>query len=182
MAFETLRTLQLAHELHSTPADVIVDDYADWARQQFTHSAGQSTPVLICARNEAADLPAALVSLARSYEPVQPIVVDNGSEDETAVYAEKTGAIVLTEPETGKTTAYQTGLRFVKAEMPKTSILLATDGDSIVNPVWSSNMVARASRLRKTGGVTFSLGIVAGGESTATDLLRTTVLDAKQIY
>ena len=182
MAFETLRTLQLARELHSEPASDIVDNYADWARQQFTYSAGQSTPVLICARNEAADLPAALVSLARSYEPVQPIVVDNGSEDETAVYAKKMGAIVVDEPEIGETVAYQTGLRFVKAEMPKTSVLLATDGDTIVNPLWSGNMATKASRLRKTGGVTFGLGMVAGGESIATDLLRTTVLNAKQIY
>ncbi len=59
------------------------------------------------------------------------IVVDNGSEDNTAQLARDFGATVITEPEKGATRALQTG--FEHADGP---IVAVTDADTKILPNW----------------------------------------------
>ena len=63
-------TRQLADALWALPPAQLVDHY-----QYHFDSDAPATPVLICARNEAHDLPATLASLAESWRAAPPSAV-----------------------------------------------------------------------------------------------------------
>jgi len=97
-------------------------------------------PVLIAARNEEDDLPAALLSLSLSHTPVTPIVIDNGSSDRTASFAEAFGVQVLSEPQPGKQRALSSGLDWLFKKRGIGETILLTDADVIAPMTWAASL------------------------------------------
>jgi len=120
-------------KLYDQSPETVVAEVSDFSREAFDVN---GIPVLICAYNEERDLPVTLASLARSSEAVYPIVVDNGSDDRTAEFAEAMGATVLRETRPSKVFALKHGLRSiaVDASMPR---VLLTDADTLVPKHWA---------------------------------------------
>ncbi|MCB9676627.1 MAG: glycosyltransferase family 2 protein [Alphaproteobacteria bacterium] len=92
--------------------------------------------VVIPALNEAGSLPAVL----RDVPPhVRVVVVDNGSDDDTAAVARAHGAEVLHEPRRGYGTAVQTGMAHLATDPP--DILVILDGDHADDPTRMDDLV-----------------------------------------
>ena len=91
--------------------------------------------MVIPAYNEAALLPACLRSLARQDfpEPVEVIVVDNNSSDDTAAIARELGATVVQEPHPGVCWARQRGTLAARGDL-----IVSTDADTTFQPGWLS--------------------------------------------
>lgn len=89
--------------------------------------------IVIPACNEEKNLAQTLTSLNnQTYKgPIEIIVVDNNSTDQTPSIAHKYGAHVITEPRKGVTFARQTGFFHAHGE-----IILSTDADTRVPPNW----------------------------------------------
>lgn len=173
---EIVRTFRTAQELWATDPSQLIERSTG---NEFDHSA---LPILICAKDEAASLPATLTSLALSELPVMPIVVDNASEDETATIAEKMGAKVVSEPTPGKLAAFLTGLEFIVEESNHQGRLLMTDADTIVNRNWAGSLTSAMQTLPvDEGGITFGLVGISGGPSPITDILRTLAINKRQL-
>ncbi len=173
---EIPRTFRLAHELWRTDPSELV---AELNPSTFNPS---GTPVLICAKNEAQSLPATLRSLAASEHPVMPVVVDNDSSDETSVVAEQMGARVVRERRPGKMAAFLTGLAYITEEMPGITKILSTDADTVASSRWAGSLVQKLEdHPHDVGGVTFGLVGISGGPSRYTDILRTIVINRRQL-
>jgi len=138
-------------KLYQQPPDSVVAEVGEFTRNAFNEA---GTPVLICAYNEEADLPVTLASLARSSEAVNPIVVDNGSSDRTAEFAEVLGATVIEERGPAKVFALIKGIGYIANELGKLEILF-TDADTLVQKHWASRS---GSELDKLG----DYGVVSG--------------------
>ncbi|WP_327147276.1 glycosyltransferase family 2 protein [Nocardia sp. NBC_01329] len=82
--------------------------------------------VVIPCRNEAEALPAVLAALPAGY---QPIVVDNGSTDDTAAVATGYGARVVVEPRPGYGSAVQAGIAAAGI-----GLVAVLDGDGSMDP------------------------------------------------
>jgi glycosyltransferase involved in cell wall biosynthesis len=82
--------------------------------------------VVIPCRDEGPALPALL---ARIPEGFRPIVVDNGSRDDTAEVARRLGALVVTEPRPGYGAAVHAGLEAATADH-----VAVIDGDGSMDP------------------------------------------------
>ena len=91
--------------------------------------------VVVPAFNEQAYLGGCLTSLAAQDYPgtFEIIVVDNGSDDDTAVIAATAGATVVFEPEHGVCQARQRGTEAARGE-----IVISTDADTTFSPGWLS--------------------------------------------
>ncbi len=89
-------------------------------------SESDGVTVVIPCRNEAGSLPGVLAAMPAGYVP---IVVDNGSDDDTASVASGHGARVVVEPNPGYGAAVQAG---VQAAHP--SIVCVLDGDGSMDP------------------------------------------------
>jgi glycosyltransferase involved in cell wall biosynthesis len=89
--------------------------------------------VVVPAYNEATSLPAALTSLRRQdlAEDFEIIVVDNGSEDETAEIARAHGARVVCEPRRGVCDARQAGVEAARGDF-----VVSTDADTTHPTDW----------------------------------------------
>lgn len=89
--------------------------------------------IVVPAHDEARTLPATLESLARQdfAEPVEIIVVDNASTDDTAATAAAYGVRVVREPVRGVCNARQTGVEAARGE-----IVVSTDADTVHPPDW----------------------------------------------
>ena len=96
--------------------------------------------VVVPAFNEADDLPATLRSLQEQDFPgsYEVIVVDNGSQDETAKIAERHGVRVLHETRPGVCAARQCGTDGAAGE-----IVVSTDADTVHPPQWLSRIDAQ---------------------------------------
>ncbi len=102
--------------------------------------------VVVAARNSADTLPACLRSLqAQDYAPLEVIVVDDGSEDETAAVAEAGGARVVRTPPVGASAARNLGI-----ELARGQIVAFTDGDCVADPGW---VRALAEGLETSGAI-----------------------------
>lgn len=176
---EALRTLKTARALRSATPDRLVNDEAVSCRKQFAPVYG-SIPVLICAKDEAGDLPATLVSLARAEARVVPIVVANGSSDKTAEIAADLGAAVVELPDAGKAAAFAAGLNYATSELDARRIL-ATDADTVVGKYWPEAMIKQVGRIDEhRGGIAIGGVLIHHGPSKSTDALRSIALAAKQ--
>ena len=93
--------------------------------------------VVIPACNEQKDIVACLRSLKnQTYKgPLEIIVVDNRSTDDTAILAKQEGATVVFEPNAGVCFARQKG-----TELAKGDIIVSTDGDTTFLPDWLENI------------------------------------------
>ncbi|MDH6678635.1 glycosyltransferase involved in cell wall biosynthesis [Rhodococcus sp. LBL1] len=105
----------------------------------------ETVTVVIPCRNESGALPAVLAALPDGY---RALVVDNGSEDETAHVARECGADVVYEPRPGYGSAVHTGV--VAA---RTSIVCVLDGDGSLDP---GDLPALVSLVR--GGADVAVG------------------------
>lgn len=102
---------------------------------RYRHQGHPDASVVIPAWNEARHIAKTLASVAkaqaRSKKKVEVLIVDNGSDDDTAGIAEHAGAKVVSEPQKGVSYARQRGLE--EAEAP---VLIGTDCDSEVPEKW----------------------------------------------
>jgi glycosyltransferase involved in cell wall biosynthesis len=98
---------------------------------------------VVPARNEAANIGACVDALLLQGDsaPVEVIVVDNGSSDDTGAIATACGARVVHEPRPGLAHARQAGL--VAAQAP---ILVFVDADTIVPGGWAAAAIAEFRR------------------------------------
>jgi cellulose synthase/poly-beta-1,6-N-acetylglucosamine synthase-like glycosyltransferase/peptidoglycan/xylan/chitin deacetylase (PgdA/CDA1 family) len=108
--------------------------------------------VIIPAYNEAAGIAATVLSMADSAYPgrLEIIVVDDGSTDDTAAIARDLNipyVRVITQPNSGKPGALNTGIRAAQSE-----ILVLVDGDTVFEPDTIERLVA-PMRDRRVGAV-----------------------------
>lgn len=135
--FSTYLRLQRDTRLSSQE---FLNTYGNSIRSGFPKSIKEgATPVLICAWNEANELPRLLRALSFSDVPVKPIVVDNNSTDGTGDIARDLGAHVIFEHEQGLMPALITGFRSLVHDENVQEFLL-TDADSYPLPTWASSM------------------------------------------
>lgn len=93
--------------------------------------------VVIAARDSARTIDACLAALrAQTYAPLEVIVVDDGSEDDTAARAEAGGARVVRTPPVGASVARNLGIEVARGE-----IVAFTDGDCEADPEWARALV-----------------------------------------
>jgi glycosyltransferase involved in cell wall biosynthesis len=90
--------------------------------------------VVIPCRNEAGSLPGVLAAVPSGWVP---LVVDNGSDDDTASVARRLGAVVVTETVPGYGAAVQRGVESVT-----TPIVCVLDGDGSLDPAELPGLVA----------------------------------------
>ena len=109
------------------------------ARRGRHHPEGPTLPpvtervtVIIPAYNEAAGIEAAVRSIVASTHPVEIIVVDDGSTDDTAGIVEALnlpGVRLIRQPNGGKPTALNTGIRAAGHDL-----IVMVDGDTVFEP------------------------------------------------
>lgn len=99
--------------------------------------AAATCDVVIPCRDEAPALPALL---ARVPEGFHPIVVDNGSRDDTAEVARRLGATVVTEPRAGYGAAVHAGLEAATAQF-----VAVLDGDGSMDPAQLVSLLAEVT-------------------------------------
>jgi glycosyltransferase involved in cell wall biosynthesis len=96
------------------------------SNQEMTKAQGDSRlSIIIPAKNEAAIIGDVVASVRKHYPQAEILVVDDGSEDETGLLAEKSGAKVVTHPiSLGNGAAIKSGARAANGE-----IFVMMDGD-----------------------------------------------------
>jgi glycosyltransferase involved in cell wall biosynthesis len=116
--------------------------------------------VVIPARDDAAHLDRCLALLAQqSTAPLEVVVVDNGSRDDTAAVARAWGAVVVHEPHPGIPAAASAGY-----DAARGTVIARLDADSRPGPDWVRTIVEAFSGDRAPDAVT--------GVGTFTDLRR----------
>ncbi|HET7630222.1 MAG TPA: glycosyltransferase family A protein [Candidatus Saccharimonadales bacterium] len=101
------------------------------------------TPVIIAARNEEKYIGRALDSL--DSERVEPLVIANGCEDDTAKIAEGFGARVIELQEPGKLPAIQRGLRQLGAQALAPVLFMDADSHPLFPRLWPASMTRHLS-------------------------------------
>jgi len=135
VAVGLLATARLAHRLLGDPRSVPRPAARSMPPGVATAAARTSVSVVIPARNEAATLPTLLRSLRRLTSAAhEVVVVDDGSQDETASVARAEGAVVVPVAGpppgwTGKAWAAHTG-----AQATGGDLLLFLDADTVLAP------------------------------------------------
>lgn len=122
--------------------------------------------VIIPAYNEGDSIGHVVSELPKSVSEI--IVVNNNSNDDTVVNAEKAGATVLTENRRGYGYACLKGMDYIAKQSKQPNIIVFIDGDysdypeeldKIVAPILNENMDfvvgARKKELREAGSMTF---------------------------
>lgn len=149
----------------------IVDQSSDFTRDQFAAASVVTDvlPVFIPSRNEEDDLPATLLSIART--GALAVVLDNKSTDDTAAVAETMGAHVISVNDGNKMAATQAGVVFAQQELGVKDMLF-TDADTLVVPAWPEAMRARLRRADEgKGSAVFANSILWHGESRLADFV-----------
>lgn len=150
----------------------VIDSFAPFTSDQFRYARQRGgTPVFIPAKNESADLPNTLLSIATNTDKGEgsyAVVVDNGSEDATADVARKMGAVVLEVPFGRKMAATKAAFDYAaENELPN---LLFTDADTIVMPTWVQAMRYRLDRANHgEGSAVFGNSLLWYGEKVYVD-------------
>ncbi|HEY7225049.1 MAG TPA: glycosyltransferase family A protein [Micromonosporaceae bacterium] len=143
------------------PADILTQD-ATWIRGRFGRVSRECVAVVIPARDEEHDLPATLLALARSTVSVVPIVVDNGSQDDTGAVAAHLGARVVSAESGAKMAATQAGLRHAITNLATKDVLF-TDADTLVLPAWAETMRRRLAATARPAHDPDAGGLLAPG-------------------
>ncbi len=132
--------------------------------------------VVIPAFNEEKRIGACLKSvLNQTIPPLEVIVVDNASTDNTANIAREMGATVVSEPRKGITSARNTGFNAAKGE-----IIARTDADSIVPKDWIEKI---GKEFEKDSEIVAISGPAIFGIDMLTPLVRIIVFEAnKKIF
>jgi glycosyltransferase involved in cell wall biosynthesis len=169
------------NRLRAVPGEQLVHDHSEYTRIKFDAAAVHDgvIPVIIPVRNEAEDLPATLYTLARSREPVLPVVVNNGSKDNTEGLAREMGAHVCNWALPGKMGATQRGIAYVNDELGS-NLALFTDGDALLRPGWAAAMRRVLNACQATQGASvWGPRAYAHGESKTADAVRSAMYIAK---
>jgi hypothetical protein len=179
------QTLALADTLRAHSPQELVAHASAYTSDAFRRRVG-SIPVVICARNEEEDLPATLVSLAMQEDSgVVPIVVDNGSSDDTVERALKMGVKVLHEEVPGKNGAFTKGILYAREEFGETAPILYTDADTIVGSYWANALANRTRHMNESnsrrGALLFGSIFIRHGKSPITDAVRTFDIYKRQL-
>ncbi len=143
--------------LNTLAGNEIAKKFGAYTRRQFELDVVDRIPVLIAARNEEEDLPKLLVALSYSSLPVEPIVIDNNSSDNTYDFAKRMGALVLQEDHIGQVCALRRGFCFLADSHPDLSFALITDADSFPIESWAGAARRRLSLFSQERG-----GIITG--------------------
>lgn len=94
-------------------------------------------PVIIRATNEQEDLPKLLFALARSSTPINPIIIDNNSIDNTPKIGESLGLPVIQEKKKGIVYASIAAFEYIKESHLDATPVLFTDADCIPGVKWA---------------------------------------------
>lgn len=155
------------------PGDLILDQHAEEATRVFDASQAEACPVVLPVRNEAHDLPAALWTLARSEFSVIPVVVDNGSTDNSGAIATAMGARVIHQPSGRKMAATQAGINYAR-EALRANMVLFSDGDTVFPRYWAGSMVEALHQAEgDKGAAVYGGSLYWDGRSRITDIART---------
>ncbi|MDP1545342.1 MAG: glycosyltransferase [Anaerolineales bacterium] len=104
--------------------------------------------IIVPAYNAARTLPACLAALQRQTQlPDEIIVVDDGSQDQTAQVARAYGVQLLEQPHQGPAVARNLGIHQASGD-----IILLTDADCEPEPAWVAEMTRPFSDPRVAGG------------------------------
>lgn len=98
--------------------------------------------VLIPAHDEEESLPAVLTALKALDPPVEILVVDNGSSDQTAMVAARAGLTVVYEPELGYGAACLAGIEVLAQRADPPDVLVISDADGADDPADLERLVA----------------------------------------
>jgi len=134
---------------------VFTGDEQSKLEQLRTH---QTIPVLICALDEMKqnNIGKTLFALAiQQGVRLQPIVVDNASTDGTGQFAEKMGALVVSEEKEGVLNALRRGFEYLRDEVGYTGPILHTDADAVPLPFWAKTLVDYADANISNSGEAF---------------------------
>lgn len=102
-------------------------------------SDGMELSVIIPAKNEAASIGDVVSAVRALYQEAEILVVDDGSDDETASLAERSGATVIRHPiSLGNGAAVKSGARAARGE-----ILVMMDGDGQHKPEDIPSLIAK---------------------------------------
>lgn len=173
MAFETIghaKNIYDAARVRAIDPETIVDQYAAYTSSRFRDARRSDTlrPLIIPARNEEADLPAAILTASQNPD-LFPIVVDNLSTDNTAKIARKMGAEVLTVDYGKKMAATQEGLRSAKHDLGARAIYFS-DADTLFPRGWAGAMHGKLTDSDQgNGSAVFGNSLLWHGESRTTD-------------
>ena len=103
--------------------------------------------VVVAARNSASTMPACLEALrAQDYRRLEVIVVDDGSDDDTAAVAEAAGVRVIRTPPVGASAARNLGIAAAQGE-----VVAFTDGDCVADRGWLRALVEALDARGATG-------------------------------
>jgi glycosyltransferase involved in cell wall biosynthesis len=156
---EVWKTTSIIKKQSLLKPEIFLERHKEEIKQVFPGSLkkAQETkaiPVMICARNEESNIGRTLYGLSRSTIQVQPIVIDNGSVDNTGSFAAILGAEVVYEKKPGLLNALRSGFRYFK-ENDYTGPILLTDADSVPLPSWAESMTRFAEKELPGGGEAF---------------------------
>ena len=102
-------------------------------------SDGKSLSIIIPAKNEAASIAEVVSEIRQTYADAEILVVDDGSDDDTAALAEQSGATVIRHPVSlGNGAAVKAGARAASGE-----ILVMMDGDGQHQPDDIPSLIAK---------------------------------------
>ncbi|WP_316820136.1 glycosyltransferase family A protein [Pedobacter gandavensis] len=103
------------------------------------HSENPLISIIIPAYNEEENILKTLysLSLTSSLHPIEVIVVNNNSKDETEALAKACGVVCITEPKQGITNARNSGLAVAKG-----TYIVNADADTIYPAPWLDDMVS----------------------------------------
>ena len=174
------RTYQQVQALSSKNGEQVMSAYGDQMRGAFLdRSPESSVPVMICAHNEAEDLPRLLYALSLHRDlPIKPYVINNNSTDGTEDIAKEAGAVVVTEQNPGLMHALHRGFAEAQTIFPNSPVMLLTDADTFPPSQWASAMYSRLQQLPDTSGGQVIGPVISHGSLTR-DLSRTALMFAR---
>lgn len=110
--------------------------------------------VVVAAYQAAATLPRLLAALAAQapQRPLEIVVVDDGSADDTAALAERAGARVLRQANAGPAAARNRGWRAARG-----NVVLFTDSDCVPRPDWTARLSAAVDGGYEVAGGTYGI-------------------------
>jgi glycosyltransferase involved in cell wall biosynthesis len=153
---DVLKSVHSFVQLKKHSPEKVMDLHGDSIRGNLSRES--ENIVLVCALNEAANIPYLFFALAQNSIPLKPILIDNGSSDQTAEFATALGATVISESRKGKIFAELAGFRYITECQPDTQAIFHTDADSYPLSTWAQSVLTYTEKNipKELGGQVFS--------------------------